>query len=159
MKATFLRYFREYVQRSLIITQFVELTQASVPSLVVKNFPTKFFIKLSVLVPRHTTLTTSAAEYWVDSRFWVKSSLHSGSYLLQFTSLLRQQRSHGNQSKVSITLLYLLALSSYLPKSFFALLQPQWLINNSFVLSVIEFKFGMKLPWHNKHQPNTSLLL
>ena len=33
--------------------------------------------------------------------------------------------------------------------------QSQWYINNSFILSGIEFKLGMKLPWGNKHQPNT----
>ena len=30
--------------------------------------------------------------------------------------------------------------------------------SNSFVLSCIEFIFGMELPWDDKHQPNTSLL-
>ena len=33
------------------------------------------------------------------------------------------------------------------------------IINHSFVLSGIESKFHMKLPWDNKCQPNTSLLL
>ena len=47
--------------RSLIIWQFVKVTQASI----VKNFPPKFLVK-----------PVSVAEYWMDSNFLAKSSLN-----------------------------------------------------------------------------------
>ena len=42
---TFLWYFRVQVKGSLIIPEFVKMTQASIPPSVVKDFPTELFIK------------------------------------------------------------------------------------------------------------------
>ena len=36
--------------------------------------------------------------------------------------------------------------------------QPEWNLNNSFVLSRTNFRFGMEVLWDNRHQPYTSLL-
>ena len=36
--------------------------------------------------------------------------------------------------------------------------QPEWNLNNSFVLSRTDFRFGMEVLWDNRHQPYTSLL-
>ena len=62
------------------------------------------------------------------------------------TEVLRNERRKASA-------IYLVVMVTQLPW------QPEWNLNNSSILSHVEFTFDMKVAWDNRHQSHTSLLL